>query len=181
MFWSKKKDDNLKDLEKEIENLEEQEQQQEQQEEQQKEDSCEQKFEALNDKYLRQVAEFENFKRRSNEEKLQNFNLWWKEVLKAVLPFLDNFKRAMDACDDELKENEWVKWIVVVEENLVKDLEKIWFQKIDAKWKKMDFRKHEALMQDANMEKDVVSQVLEEWYEYNWEVVRVAKVSVWSK
>ena len=81
----------------------------------------------------------------------------------------------------ELKENDWVKWILAIEWNLVSELEKIWFKKIKAKWEKIDFRKHEALMQDPNAKKDIISQVLEDWYEYNWEIVRVAKVSVWSK
>lgn len=184
MFWNNKKDDkkneSLKDLEQEIENLEEKEWQ-ENADNTNKEDSFEEKFNTLNDKYLRLIAEFENFKRRSTDEKIQNFNIWWKEVLNSVLPFLDNFKRAIDACDDELKENEWVKWVLAVELNLISDLEKIWFWKIKAEWEKINFKKHEALMQDSNVEKDMVAQVLEDWYEYNWEVVRVAKVSVWSK
>jgi len=182
MFWGNKKDENqkdenLKDLEQEIENLEEN----EVFEELEKKDSFEEKFNNLNDKYLRLIAEFENFKRRSTEEKIQNFNIWWKEVLSSVVPFLDNFKRAIDSCDEELAENNWVKWILAVELNLVTDLEKIWFSKIKAKWEKINFKKHEALMQDSNTEKDIVAQVLEDWYEFNWEVVRYAKVSVWSK
>lgn len=181
MFWSKKddkkKDDNLKDLEKEIENLEEN----ENAEELKNEESAEEKYNSLNDKYLRLVAEFENFKRRSTEEKIQNFNLWWKQVLWTVLPFLDNFKRAVDSCDEELKNNEWVKWVFSVEQNLISDLEKIWFQKIKTDWEKFNYEKHEALMQDPNTKKDMISSVLENWYEYNWQVIRHAKVSVWSK
>lgn len=183
MFWKNKKDDNqkdenLKDLEQEIQDLENQENTENQE---QKDDSFEEKYNALNDKYLRMVAEFENFKRRSTEEKIQNFNIWWKQVLNSILPFLDNFKRAADSCDEDLKSNEWVKWVFSVEQNLVSDLEKIWFKKIEAKWQKFDFKKHEALMQDPNTEKDTVSSVLEDWYEFNWEVVRHVKVSVWSK
>jgi len=186
MFWSKKKDDkkdntknndNLKDLEEEIKNLEEK----ENSENSEKKDGFEEKFSALNDKYLRLVAEFENFKRRCTDEKIKNFNIGWKEVLKSVIPFLDDFKRATEACDEELKKNEWVKWILAIESNLISNLEKIWFSKIKTKWEKIDFKKHEALMQDSNTEKDMIAQVLEDWYEYNWEVVRVAKVSVWSK
>ena len=87
----------------------------------------------------------------------------------------------MDSCSKELMENDWVKWILSVEKNLISDLEKIWFKKIKAEWEKFDFKKHEALMQNPEIEKDVVASVLEEWYEYNWEVVRHVKVSVWSK
>ena len=169
-----KKEDNLKDIQKEIENLEKQEQEQE------NKPSCKEELDTLNDKYLRLVAEFENFRRRSEEEKNKSINYWWKKVLQVILPFLDNFKRAMDSCDKELKNNEWVKWIFAIEKNLISDLEKIWFKKIEAKWKGMDFNKHEALMQDPNVEKNIISQVLEDWYEYNWEIVRAAKVSVWS-
>jgi molecular chaperone GrpE len=187
MFWWGKKDDkkeeNLKDLEQEIENLENNENidNNDIDNKDKPEDGFEEKYNILNDKYLRLIAEFENFKRRSTDEKIQNFNIWWKEVLASVVPFLDNFKRAIDSCEDELKENNWVKWILAVELNLIWDLEKIWFAKIKAEWERINFKKHEALMQDSNVEKDMVAQVLEDWYEYNWEVVRVAKVSVWSK
>jgi len=192
MFWKKKEEEknrknekwnleNLNNLEQEIENLENSEVEQEINDFENKKENCEEKINELNDKYLRLAAEFENYKKRTTDEKIQNFNIGWKQVLSSILPFLDNFKRAFDSCDDELKKNEWVKWILSVEQNLVWDLEKIWFKKIKAEWEKFDFKKHEALMQNPEVEKDVIAQVLEEWYEYNWQVVRHVKVSVWSK
>lgn len=195
MFWNNKKDnkrdnkrddkneENLNNLEQEIENLENLENNKDENKDEniEKKDDFEEKFNSLNDKYLRLIAEFENFKRRSTDEKIQNFNIWWIKVLNSILPFLDDFKRAIDSCEDELKENNWVKWILSIELNLISDLEKIWFSKIKAEWEKINFKKHEALMQDANTKKDIIAKVLEDWYEYNWQIVRVAKVSVWSK
>jgi len=178
-----KDDNNLKDLQEEIDQLQEKESDSETGSEWQIanwewEDN---KYDELNDKYIRLIAEFENFKRRTREEAIASYSSWAVDILKLIVPFFDNFKRATDTFDEELLKNESVKWIVQIEKNLFKELEKKWLKKLETKWEKFNANKMEALMQDPNAKKDTVSQVLEDWYEFNGKAVRFAKVSVWTK
>lgn len=181
---TKKDDKNLKDLEKEVEELQENEEKNSEENEENNEESSENnssKYDELNDRFIRLIAEFENFKRRTREESLASYSNWAKDILSLIVPFFDNFKRAMDSCEEELLENEWVKWIFSIEKDLLKELEKKWLKKLEIKWEKFNANKMEALMQDPKIKKDIVSQVFEDWYEFNWKTVRFAKVSVWSK
>jgi len=174
---NQKDDQVVKDLQDEIEKL----QAEEVKSEEVAEESADQKLEAVNEKYLRLAAEFENYKRRTQEEKTKFFNQWAKWILEIIIPFLDNTKRALESCPEDLISNDWVCGIFAIEKNLVTDLEKKWLKKIKAKWEKFSVSKMEALMQDPSVKKEIVAQVLEEGYEFKWDVVRHAKVSVGTK
>ena len=187
MFNKKKKwkwawssdDDNLKDIQDQIDELEKEES--DVAEEVKWENELQEKYDELNNKYLRLNAEFENFKKRTREDTLRHINMWAVWVLKAIVWFFDNFKRATEQCPKEIAQSEWWKGIFAIEGELVKELVKKWFKIIEAKWEKFDANKMEALVQDPNTEKDTISNVIEDGYEFNWELVRAAKVVVGSK
>ena len=171
-------EDELKDIQDKIKELEDKES------DMQSDDwvwSDDSKYDQLNEKYVRLVAEFDNYKKRSKEEWVRYLNIWAIWVLKAVIWFFDNFKRASEQCPEDIASSEWWKWIFAIEDGLVKELDKMWLKEIEAEWKPFDANKMEWLMQDPNTNKDVVSKVLESWYEFNWELVRPAKVMVGSK
>lgn len=183
--WNNQSQDNdktLEDIQAQINELEATEKQaSEQDQSEAKNNNADQKFNELNDKYLRLVAEFDNFKRRTKDDSFRLVSVWAVWILKSILPFFDNFQRAVSQCSDEIKNSEWGKGIFAIESSLVSELEKKWLSKIQALWAKFDANKMEALMQDPESPKDVVSKVLEEGFEFNWELVRVAKVVVGSK
>lgn len=138
-------------------------------------------FNELNDKYLRLVAEFDNFKRRTKDDSFRLVNIWSVSILKSILPFFDNFQRAILQCPEEIRNSDWWKGIFAIESNLISELEKKWLSKVKSLGEKFNSNNMEALMQDPLFPKDIVSKVLEDGFEFNWELVRVAKVVVWSQ
>lgn len=171
---NKKSDD--KDLKDEIEQLEKDEENNNSWK-----TSSNDEYQELNDRYIRLLAEFENFKRRTTEESLASYWNWARDILTLILPFFDNFKRATESCSEDLLKDNWVQWILSIEKDLFKELEKKWLKKINAQWEKFDMNKMEALMQDTDTDKDFVAQVFEDWYEFDGQTVRFAKVSVGTK
>ncbi|WP_103919433.1 nucleotide exchange factor GrpE [Candidatus Venteria ishoeyi] len=81
-------------------------------------------FDELNNKHLRLIAEFDNFKRRTSDEKSQNFKYGAIDILGTILPFFDNFKRANASCPEDIAQTEFWKGMLGIETNLVKELEK---------------------------------------------------------
>lgn len=140
-----------------------------------------QEFIILNEKYVRLMAEFDNFKRRTRDEFLLQKAEWAINVLKIVIGFFDNFQRAVEHCPDNIKESEWWKWIMAIESSFIQELEKKWLKNFKADGLRFDTSRMEAIMQDPNVEKGIVSKTIESWYEFNGNLVRPAKVVVWSK
>lgn len=143
-------------------------------------DGFESKYNEINDKYIRLYAEFENYKRRTWEERFKLINMWAIWILKIIITFFDDFKRASEQCPKEIWDSDFWKWIKLIESNLIKEFEKKWLVKLDILGKPFDPNKMESLMQDPNSPKWTVSKVLEDWYEYSWDIARVAKVIVGS-
>ena len=134
----------------------------------------------LKDKYLRTLAEYENFRKRSEKEKPQMFELGAKSIIEALLPVVDNFERALSHVQEEEKDSPFVKGI----EGIYKQIQKMFadcnIQEIEALGKKFDPALHNAVMteEEGDAEEDTITQDLQKGYTYRGNVVRHSMVKV---
>lgn len=134
----------------------------------------------LKDKYLRTLAEYENFRKRSDKEKAQMFELGAKSIIEALLPVVDNFERALSHVQEEEKDSPFVKGI----EGIYKQIQKMFadcnIQEIEALGKKFDPALHNAVMteEEGDAEEDTITQDLQKGYTYRGNVVRHSMVKV---
>lgn len=142
-----------------------------------KEQELEKKVEDLTDKLARALADLQNYKRRSEEDKARFVKFSNAELLKALIPIIDNFDRSVKHLPEELKANEWAKGAVQVHDDLLKTLEKIGVKKMETVGKKLDARFHEAFIAVPGA-KDMVVEELEPGYTYHDETLKAAKVKV---
>ena len=134
----------------------------------------------LKDKYLRTLAEYENFRKRSEKEKAQMFELGAKSIIEQLLPVVDNFERALEHIPEEEKENSFAKGV----EGIYKQIQKMFsdcdIQAIEAVGKKFDPALHNAVMteEEGDAEEDTVTADLQKGYTYRGNVVRHSMVKV---
>ena len=134
----------------------------------------------LKDKYLRTLAEYENFRKRSEKEKTQMFELGAKSIIEALLPVVDNFERALSHVQEEEKDSPFIKGI----EGIYKQIQKMFadcnIQEIEALGKKFDPALHNAVMteEEGDAEEDTITQDLQKGYTYRGNVVRHSMVKV---
>lgn len=134
----------------------------------------------LKDKYLRTLAEYENFRKRSEKEKAQMFELGAKSIIEQLLPVVDNFERALEHISEEEKENSFVKGV----EGIYKQIQKMFsdcdIQAIEAVGQKFDPALHNAVMTEeaGDAEEDTVTADLQKGYTYRGNVVRHSMVKV---
>ena len=132
------------------------------------------KLAALNDKYVRLYSEYENYRKRTNQEKADLLLNGSREMMKAILPVVDDFERALVATGDD----EGVKLIY---SKLMKILEQKGLKAMEVKVEKFDEALHEAVTQipaPAPDQKGLVIDVVEKGYYLNDKVLRYAKVVV---
>jgi len=134
----------------------------------------------LKDKYLRTLAEYENFRKRSEKEKAQMFELGAKSIIEQLLPVVDNFERALEHISEEEKENSFVKGV----EGIYKQIQKMFsdcdIQAIEAVGQKFNPALHNAVMTEeaGDAEEDTVTADLQKGYTYRGNVVRHSMVKV---
>ena len=134
----------------------------------------------LKDKYLRTLAEYENFRKRSEKEKAQMFELGAKSIIEQLLPVVDNFERALEHIPEEERENSFVKGV----EGIYKQIQKMFsdcdIQAIEAVGQKFNPALHNAVMteEEGDAEEDTVTADLQKGYTYRGNVVRHSMVKV---
>lgn len=134
----------------------------------------------LNDKVVRQMAEFDNFRKRSEKEKQQMFETGAKSVIEKILPIVDNFERGIAALSDEEKDGQFAQGVVMVYKQLMDELEKMEVKPIEAVGKEFDPNLHNAVMhiEDENLGENTIAQELQKGYTYRDQVVRHSMVQV---
>ena len=138
------------------------------------------RVEELEDKTKRQLAEFENFRNRSEKEKAQSFDRGAASVLEKLLPVVDNFERGFAAVDEEDKDDAFVVGMDKIYKQLMDELAKMGVKPIEAVGKEFDPAFHNAVMQTESdeYESGVVAQELLKGYTYHDTVIRHSMVSV---
>ena len=145
-----------------------------------KKDKKDEKIEELNDRLLRNMAEFENFRNRSEKEKAAKFDMGAKNVVEKVLPIVDNFERGLAAVPEEEKDNAFVKGMEAVYKQFTTVLEEIGVTPIEAVGKEFDPNLHNAVMHDVDETKEanIISEEFQKGYMYKDSVVRHSMVKV---
>ena len=145
-----------------------------------KKDKKDEKIEELTDKLTRQMAEFDNFRKRTEKEKSQMYEVGAKDIIEKILPVVDNFERGLSAVTEEEKENAFVQGMEKVYKQLMTTLEGIEVKPIEAVGKEFDPNFHNAVMhvEDENLGENIVAEEFQKGYMYRDSVVRHSMVKV---
>lgn len=145
-----------------------------------KKDKAQEKIEELEDKVKRQLAEFENFRNRSEKEKTAMFETGAKSVIEKMLPVIDNFERGLMAVSEDEKDSPFVDGMNKIYKQMITELGAIGVSPIEAVGLEFDPNLHNAVMQveSEEYESGVVAQELQKGYTYHDSVVRHSMVAV---
>ena len=145
-----------------------------------KKDKKDEKIEELTDKLTRQIAEFDNFRKRTEKEKSQMYEVGAKDIIEKILPVVDNFERGLDAVKEEDKEDPFVQGMEKVYKHLLTTLEGIEVKPIEAVGQPFDPNFHNAVMhvEDENFGENIVAEEFQKGYTYRDSVVRHSMVKV---
>ena len=147
-----------------------------------KKDKRDEQIEELNDRLKRQMAEFDNFRKRTDKEKSQMYDMGAKTIIEKMLPVVDNFERGLAAVPEEQKEDAFVMGMDKIYKQLMTEFEAIGVKPIEAVGKEFDPEYHNAVMQveSEEYESGVIAQELQKGYTYKETVVRHSMVAVVS-
>ena len=145
-----------------------------------KKDKKDEQIEDLTDRLKRQMAEFENFRKRTEKEKSQMFAMGAKSIVEKVLPVIDNFERGLMAVPEEAKEDAFVEGMNKIYKQMMTMLEEVGVKPIEAAGAEFDPEFHNAVMhiEDENLGENIVAEELQKGYMYRDTVVRHSMVKV---
>ena len=147
-----------------------------------KEKALRDKITALEDKVKRQMAEFDNFRKRTSKEKEQMFSMGERSVIEKMLPVVDNFERGLAAVPEAEKGSAIASGMEMIYKQMIKQLEDLGVKPIEAVGKEFDPNFHNAVMQveSDELESGVVAQEFQKGYTYHDTVIRHSMVGVVS-
>ena len=147
-----------------------------------KEKALRDKITALEDKVKRQMAEFDNFRKRTSKEKEQMFSMGERSVIEKMLPVVDNFERGLAAVPEAEKGSAIASGMEMIYKQMMKQLEDLGVKPIEAVGKEFDPNFHNAVMQveSDELESGVVAQEFQKGYTYHDTVIRHSMVGVVS-
>ena len=145
-----------------------------------KQDALNEKINELEDKVKRQMAEFDNFRKRTDKEKNAMFETGAKSVIEKILPVVDNFERGLASIPEEEKGTPFAEGMEMIYKQLIGELEKMEVKPIPAVGEEFDPNLHNAVMQveSDEYESGVIAQELQRGYTYRDSVVRHSMVAV---
>ena len=111
-----------------------------------KKDKKDEKIEELTDRLTRQMAEFDNFRKRTEKEKSQMYEIGAKDIIDKILPVVDNFERGLGAVKEEEKEDPFIQGMEKVYKQLMTTLESVEVKPIEAVGKEFNPDFHNAVM-----------------------------------
>ena len=143
-------------------------------------DALKEKIAELEDKTMRQLAEFENFRNRTEKEKQAMFETGARSVIEKLLPVVDNFERGLATVPEEEKDTPFVDGMNKIYKQLMTELDNMGVKPIEAVGKEFDPNLHNAVMQveSEEFESGIVAQELQKGYTYRDTVVRHSMVAV---
>lgn len=145
-----------------------------------KTEAYEAKIMELDDRVKRQMAEFENFRKRTEKEKATMFEMGAKSVIEKILPVVDNFERGLQAIPEEDKNSPFAEGMNKIYKHMMTELEGLGVKPIEAVGQEFDPNFHNAVMQveSEEYEEGVIAQELLKGYTYRDTVVRYSMVAV---
>lgn len=141
-------------------------------------DDREEEIDKLKESLARTTADFENFRRRTQENAHKERIAYTSKTALTLLPSIDTLKRIIVLTPEDQRDVELYKWLESLYLNFLKELESMKIKPFTSKWEKVDPTKHDVMTQ-APWEKDVIIDEFETGYMIWDEVLRPAKVIVW--
>lgn len=145
-----------------------------------KKDERDEKIEELSDKLLRQMAEFDNFRKRTEKEKSAMYEIGAKDIIEKLLPVVDNFERGFLTVAEEDKEDAFVTGMEMVYKQLMTMLETVGVKPIEAVGQEFNPDLHNAVMhvEDEEVGDNIIVEEFQKGYTYRDSVVRYSMVKV---
>ena len=145
-----------------------------------KKDKKDEKIEELTDRLTRQMAEFDNFRKRTDKEKSQMYEIGAKDIIEKILPVVDNFERGIAAVPEEEKSNPFAEGMEKIYKQLMTTLEEIGVKPIEAVGQEFDPDFHNAVMhvEDEEVGEKIITEEFQKGYLYRDSVVRHSMVKV---
>ncbi len=145
-----------------------------------KKDKKDEKIEDLTDRLTRQMAEFDNFRKRTDKEKSQMYEIGAKDIIEKILPVVDNFERGLAAVPEEEQSNPFAQGMEKIYKQLMTTLEEVGVKPIEAVGNEFDPDFHNAVMhvEDEELGENTVAEEFQKGYTYRDSVVRHSMVKV---
>lgn len=145
-----------------------------------KKDQKDAQIEELTDRLKRNMAEFDNFRKRTEKEKSAMFEIGAKDIIERILPVIDNFERGLNSMPEDAKGTSFAEGMEMIYKQLLKNLEEAGVKPIEAVGQQFDPNFHNAVMhvEDEEQGENVVVQELQKGYLYRDSVVRHSMVQV---
>jgi len=145
-----------------------------------KKDKKDEKIEELTDRLTRQMAEFDNFRKRTEKEKSQMYEIGARDIIEKILPIVDNFERGLSSMPEEEKATPFAEGMEKVYKQLMTTLESIDVKPIEAVGKEFDPDFHNAVMhvEDEELGENIIAEEFQKGYTYRNNVVRHSMVKV---
>ena len=145
-----------------------------------KKDKKDEKIEELTDRLTRQMAEFDNFRKRTEKEKSHMYEIGAKDIIEKILPVVDNFERGLAAVPEEERSNPFTEGMEKIYKQLMTTLDSIGVKPIEAVGKEFNPDFHNAVMhvEDEEAEENIVVEEFQKGYTYRDTVVRHSMVKV---
>lgn len=145
-----------------------------------KKDKKDEKIEELTDKLTRQMAEFDNFRKRTEKEKSQMYEIGAKDIIEKILPVVDNFERGLGSVPEEEKNAPFVEGMEKIYKQLMTTLESVGVKPIEAVGQEFNPDFHNAVMhvEDDEFGENIIAEEFQKGYMYRESVVRHSMVKV---
>ena len=145
-----------------------------------KKDARDEKIEDLTDRLKRSMAEFDNFRKRTEKEISAMYEIGARDIIEKILPVVDNFERGLAAVPEDAKDNPYADGMEKIYKQMVKTLEDLGVKPIVAVGKEFDPNFHNAVMhvEDENLGENIIAVELQKGYMYRDSVVRHSMVQV---
>lgn len=145
-----------------------------------KKDKKDEMIEELNDRVKRQMAEFDNFRKRTEKEKTQMFETGAKNIIEKILPVVDNFERGLAAIPEAEKGNGFAEGMEKIYKQMMTVLEEAGVTAIEAVGQEFDPNLHNAVMhvEDEEVGENIIVEEFQKGYKYRESVVRHSMVKV---
>ena len=145
-----------------------------------KKDKKDTQIEDLTDKLRRQMAEFDNFRKRSEKEKSQMYEIGAKDIIEKILPVVDNFERGLGSVPEEEKDAPFVEGMEKIYKQLMTTLESVGVKPIEAVGQEFNPDFHNAVMhvEDDELGENIIAEEFQKGYMYRESVVRHSMVKV---
>ncbi|WP_342757224.1 nucleotide exchange factor GrpE [Kineothrix sedimenti] len=147
-----------------------------------KQEALKQKVDELEDKVRRQMAEFDNFRKRTDKEKTMMFETGARSIIEKILPVVDNFERGLSTIPEEEKGSGFAEGMQMIYKQLMTELDSLGVKPIEAIGQEFNPDYHNAVMQveSEEYESGIIAQELLKGYMYRDTVVRHSMVAVVS-